>query len=268
MKQLILTSLAALLLTAAPLPSFAQAPPRAGEDTAQIQATGRVQNVSNRDFTLEVRGMTFRVTYDLPQITGRLDFRAGDRVRVEGELVNTDRIRASQVRLVDRARDERDPLDRRTGNVEGTIRRIDRENRTMTVQTDEGNYTVKWEEGASFYRDNERSAPRDFRSGDRVRVTGRRLEGREIQARRIFMGGRAGWTNNAIGEVTGINSRNNELQVDFGGEIWTVRFRPNDLRDNGRALDLNRLRVGQDVRVSGASRTGRVVDATGVELLR
>lgn len=268
MKQLILTSVAALLLTTAPLPSFAQVTPRPSDDNVQVQATGRVENVSNRDFTLEARGMTFRVTYDLPQIVGRLDFRAGDRVRVEGELVNTDRIRATQVRLVERGRNDRDPLDRRTGNVEGTIRRIDRENRTMSVQTDEGNYTVKWEEGASFYRNGERGAPRDFRVGDSIRVTGRRLEGREIEARRVFTGGRAGWSNNAIGEVTGINSRNNELQVDFGGEIWTVRFKPNDVRDNGKVLDLSRLRVGQDVRVSGASRTGRVVDATGVELLR
>jgi hypothetical protein len=87
-------------------------------------------------------------------------------------------------------------------------------------------------------------------------------------ARRVVFGGKAGWTNNAVGEIIGIDGRQKELDVDFEGEVWTVRADKATFRRGGRRVELDDLRLGQDVRVSGSARGGRTVEATGVEVLR
>jgi hypothetical protein len=126
---------------------------------------------------------------------------------------------------------------------------------------------VVWDENTEFIRNGTRGSYREFREGDAVRIIGRRNADGEILARRVLSGGQAGWTNGGVGELVSLDSRTQEAEVDFDGEVRTVRLNNAEIRRGGRRTDLNGLRLGQDVRVTGTARGGNI-DATLVEVVR
>lgn len=267
---LVVTATALFTLTALPavsaqgVPSPSLGSPRLNEDAVQVSALGRVQSDSTGSgFTLQVKNLTYRVTY-APR-GNRVEVRRGDRVRVVGEIEETDRIVANQVLIVERGRER----ERRSSSVlAGTIRNIDRENQQMTVATETGGTTrVTWGDDVEFYRNTTRSGPREFRPGDRVRVVGRQ-RGNEFSARRVIYGGQPGWVNGGIGEIVSLDSRAREAEVDFDGDIWTVKLGNATIRRGGQRADLDDLRLGQDLRVTGTARGNKTVEATSVEVAR
>jgi hypothetical protein len=270
-KQALWALAAAAFFAAAPV-ALAQLPgriqtPLLQEEGVEVQAVGHVQSVGNGFFTLVVRDMTFRVTHrGNVGAVGRIDdrnLRVGDRVRVIGNLADRERIQAEQLQILQRGRPGRQP-----NTVAGTIRRIERNQNLLVVDTNDGNFRVTWNENTEFVRNSTRSGPAEFRVGDPVRVVGRRDGVGQMIARRVMFGGRPGWTNNSVGEIIGIDGRERELDVDFEGEVWTVRLTNAQIRRVGRRLDINDLRIGQDIRVAGTARGGRTVDASTVDVLR
>jgi len=270
MKNLALAAMAALTL----LPvsgAYAQVQPGgvlrgSTEDSIQITAVGRVQSeLTGNVFTLQVRNLTYRVSYSTRGIANRLDVNRGDRVRVVGEISGeADRIMADQVTLVDRGRG---PVTSTV--VSGTIRSIDRQGGLMfvTAAAPDTNLRVTWGDEAEFYRNSTRSGPAEFRVGDRVRIAGRR-QGNEFRARRVTYGGQPGWTDGGVGEIVSLDSRDKEAEVDFDGEIWTVRLNTATIRRNQQRIEIDDLRLGNDIRVHGTARGQRAIDATRIEIAR
>jgi hypothetical protein len=84
----------------------------------------------------------------------------------------------------------------------------------------------------------------------------------------VVANARAGWVNNAIGEIVAINGRTRTLEVDFDGEVWTVQARAAGIFRNNRRLEIDDLRVGQDIRVQGRGAGGRQVGAERIEVVR
>jgi len=263
MKQLARVAAAAALILTSCEPARAQAGGAASEEGVEVQATGRVVSPSQDNFTLEVRGMRFRVVHTPALGQRRAEVRQGDRVRVSGSLVSADQIRAETVTMLQRASGRREST-----VVTGTIRRIDREQKEMRVATSDGVVRVEWGENTEFVRDTVRSGPREFFVGEAVRVAGRRTAPNEMQARRVVFGGRPGWTTGAVGEIVGIDARSREIDVDFDGEVWTVRLGTAAIRRRDQRIQIDDLRIGEDVRVTGSGRANRTVDGTQVEVLR
>ncbi|HTE17713.1 MAG TPA: DUF5666 domain-containing protein [Armatimonadota bacterium] len=250
---------------------FNRPPISAGSgDTALVNAVGRVASVSGNDnFTLEVRRMTFRVSWGQRARFGNTPVRVGDRVRVAGELVEQDRLVVDSVEVVQRGSGGGNGGPGQANVVTGTIRTIDREEQRMVLTTTGGGTVrVSWNPDTEFIRNTVRSGPREFRVGDAVRVVGRREGGNEVLARRVFFGANGGWVNNRVGEIVGLDSRAREAEVSFEGQVVTVRLQNATIRRAGRELDLNDLRLGQDVRVAGTARGANAVDATLVEIVR
>jgi hypothetical protein len=267
-KRLFLAAAAALAL-AAPAGAQVNLPGSPNEEGASIQATGIVQAATQQDaFTLRVRGMSFRVLYQPGPGQRRQEVRTGDRVRVNGDLTSADQIRADSVMVLQRGGGGGGNGPRQSRTVTGTIRRIDRETKEMRVATSDGVVRVQWNENTEFQRDTTRSGPREFFVGDAVRIVGRRGTDNEMVARRVLFGGRAGWANGGVGEIVGIDARAREIDVDFDGEVWTVRLGSAQLRRRDQRIQIDDLRIGQDVRVSGSGRGTRAVDASIVEVVR
>jgi hypothetical protein len=239
-----------------------QGAPRSGNDAVQVSATGRVQNESGPGFTIQVKNLTYRVTYG--QRATRTEVRRGDRVRVVGEITEADSIEADSVLVIERGRE----TPRNSTVVSGIIRNLDRDNQGMTVATNGGVTTrVTWGEDVEFVRNTTRSGARDFRVGDQVRVIGRQ-RGNEFVARRVVYGGQVGWVNGGIGEIVGLDARAKEADVDFDGDIWTVKLNNATIRRQGQRAELDDLRLGQDLRVTGTARGSKTVEATAVEVAR
>jgi hypothetical protein len=274
MKRLTLCVVAAVMLSLGCRPAAAQLQPiqRPGPDSAedgiQVTATGRVQAlIAGGGFTLLSRGMTFRVATERPAAApGRSDVRIGDRVRVLGELGAPDRIAADEVQILQRARGG----GAASREIVGTIRRVDLEERRIALSTSAGPVRIEWDEETEFYRNSARAGARAFREGEQIRVQLRRGGVGENLARRIFMGAgpAAGWSPTAVGEIVGLDARNREMDVDFGGQVVTVRVRSATFRRSGRPVELDDLRLGQDVRIGGSARGDRSIDATQVEIVR
>jgi uncharacterized protein DUF5666 len=271
MKPYLMGALAAaLFVSAAPnaLAGGVGAPGGAGaapsnEDEVRVQVTGRVESVVDREsFDLVSKGLRFRVASSPRFRASETEVRRGDRVRVSGELERSDRILAYSVNIVERGRGGR-----ASNALTGTIRTLDRTGERFTLATPGGNLRVVWDEDTEFIRNSVRSSPREFREGDSVRIIGRRNADGDIEARRVLSGGQAGWTNGGVGEIVSLDSRNQEAEVDFDGEVRTVRLNNAEIRARGRRGDLNDLRLGHDVRVTGTVRGGNI-DASLVELVR
>jgi hypothetical protein len=137
----------------------------------------------------------------------------------------------------------------------------------LTAAAPDTNLRVTWDEDVEFYRNTTRSGPGEFRVGDRVRVVGRR-QGNEFRARRVVYGGQPGWTDGGIGEIVSLDARDREAEIDFDGEIWTVRLANAVIRRNQQRMDIDDLRLGNDVRVFGTARGQRAIDATRIEFAR
>lgn len=239
------------------------------EDSIQVTAVGRVQSeLPNDVFALQVGNQTFRVSYSSRVAANRVAVRRGDRVRVVGEITEVGRIVADQVQVIDRGRGGAGGP-RASTVVTGTIRSIDRQGGLMFVSAapPDTNLRVTWGDEVEFYRNTTRSGPGEFRNGDRVRIVGRR-QGNELRARRVVYGGQPGWTDGAIGEIVSLDARDREAEIDFDGEIWTVRLANAVIRRNQQRMDIDDLRLGNDVRVFGAARGQRAIDATRVEFAR
>lgn len=234
---------------------------RVVNEAVQVAAVGRVQSESGPGFVLQVKNLTYRVTYG-PRATNRTEVRRGDRVRVVGEITEADSIVADTVLLLERGREQR-----ASTVLAGTIRNLDREGQGMTLTTDTGTMRVTWGEDVEFFRNTTRSGPREFRPGDRVRVIGRQ-RGNEFAARRVVYGGQAGWVNGGIGEIVSLDGRAKEAEVDFDGDIWTVKLNNATIRKQGQRAELDDLRLGQDLRVTGTARGNKTVEATAVEVAR
>ena len=234
--------------------------PRSNNEAVQVAAVGRVQNESGPGFTLQVRNLIYQVTYGAR--ASRTAVRRGDRVRVVGEITDMDSIVADTVLVLERGREQRSST-----VLAGTIRNLDREGQGMTLTTESGTTRVTWGEDVEFFRNSTRSGPREFRPGDRVRVIGR-MRGTEFNARRVVYGGQAGWVNGGIGEIVGLDARAKEAEVDFDGDIWTVKLGNATIRRQGQRADLDDLRLGQDLRVTGTARGSKTVEATSVEVAR
>lgn len=272
--QALVLAVASVAIAAPSVPAqvFDRPPLSAGSgDTALINAVGRVIAVSGNDnFTMEVRRMTFRVNWGQRARFGNTQVRVGDRVRVSGELVEADRIVVDSVDVVQRGGGgDGNGGPGQANVVSGTIRTLDREEQRMVLTTTGGGAVrVSWNEDTEFIRNTVRSGPREFRVGDAVRVVGRREGGNEVVARRVFFGANGGWANNRVGEIVGLDSRAREAEVSFDGQVIVVRLQNATIRRAGRELDLNDLRLGQDVRVAGTARGANAVDATLVEIVR
>ena len=249
--------------------------PRGNEDAVNVSAVGRVQSAQpSGSFTIQIRNLTYRVSYSRANGAGnRQEVRTGDRVRVIGEITATDQISADQVLVIERGRGGDGPGGGRPGRpssvLSGTIRNIDRDQNELTVTTDTGNVRVTWDEDTEFYRNSTRGGPREFRQGERVRVVGRSRGGNEFSARRVLYGGSAGWQNAGIGEIVALDARQKEADVDFDGDVWTVKLATATIRRGGQRAELDDLRLGQDIRVTGAAARGpKTVDANLVEVVR
>lgn len=246
-----------------------------GEDRAEVALLGRVQTLGSLadSFTVQARTLSFRVSYSNRFAGTRPSLRRGDRVRVVGTLLETDRVTADSVVVLGRG----DQAGGGAGGagarstIAGTIRRIDREARELRVATEKGDTVrVQWDDETDFLRDRVRSGPREFFQGDKVRITGRREGREEMAARRVVYGGAPGWTNGAEGEIVGLNARTREVEVDFDGEVWTIRTTGARLRsrEDGQ-IDFDNLRLGQEIRVQGTARpSSRVVEAQRVDVVR
>ena len=271
--QALVLAVASVAIAAPSVPAqvFDRPPLSAGSgDTALINAVGRVVSVSGNDnFTMEVRRMTFRVSWGQRARFGNTQVRVGDRVRVSGELIESDRIVVDSVEVVRGGGGGGNGGPGQANVVSGTIRTLDREEQRMVLTTAAGGTVrVSWNEDTEFIRNTVRSGPREFRVGDAVRVVGRREGGNEVAARRVFFGANGGWVNNRVGEIVGLDSRAREAEVSFDGQVIVVRLQNATIRRAGRELDLNDLRLGQDVRVAGTARGANAVDATLVEIVR
>lgn len=236
---------------------------RPGGEFIVIRTRGRVESISSPDrFVISSKGLRFRVDYR--QTSGRSNLRVGDQVHVSGQLIEQDRITAEELEVTQRGRG-----DRSSTVLTGQIRSINRQTGRMSVETPRGPVAVGYNTDTEWVRNNSRSRLDDFKVGDRVRIVG--FEGRENvwRARRVIQGGRAGYTTGGVGEIVGLDARNQEMEVDFEGEIWTVRLRGATLRRANRPVQLDDLRLGQDVRITGTARAGeRRVEATSVDVLR
>lgn len=236
----------------------------AADDGVQVTATGRVQSVSGLEqFVLETRRMTFRVSYR--SRIGQQAIRSGERVRVTGELVEQDRIIADSLQVVGGGTGR--PGGRLSRVTTGTIRDIDRTGRRMSVTTSAGVMRVTWDDETEFTRETTRSSPREFRVGDEVRIVGSRT-GNDLTARRVLYGGRPGFNNGGVGEIVSLDARAQEMEVDFDGEVVTVRMRNATIRRGNRPAEIDDLRLGQDVRVTGTARGRDTIDASQVEVVR
>jgi hypothetical protein len=266
---------AALLLTAMPFAAAqvgtpGQRPfPTRLEEGVTVQAVGRVTAVSpgQAEFTLVAGRVTLRVRVDRRRETDNV--RVGDRVRVQGDMVDSGLLDADAIYIVDRGRPGGGPGQGNSDFVNGQIRRFDRDSTEFVLDSsDDRNVRVSFNESTVFVRDGNVARPRDFRVGDTVRVIGRRIDRNEFRARRVVANARAGWVNNAIGEIVAINGRTRTLEVDFDGEVWTVQARAAGIFRNNRRLEIDDHRVGQDIRVQGRGAGGRQVGAERIEVVR
>lgn len=236
---------------------------RYGTEFVLVRTRGRVESVSSSDrFVLSSKGMRFRVDYR--SVGNRPNLRVGDQVHLSGQLVEQDRITAEELEVTQRGRG-----DRASTVLTGQIRSINRQTGRLSIETPRGPVSVGYNAETEWVRNNNRSRLEEFRVGDNVRIVG--FEGRENvwRARRVIQGGRAGYVTGGVGEIVGLDARDQEIEVDFEGEIWTVRLRGATLRRANRPIQLDNLRLGQDVRVTGTARAGdRRVDATAVDVLR
>jgi len=239
---------------------------RPAGDFVIIRTRGRVESITSPErFVISSKGLRFRVDYR--QVTGRSTLRVGDQVHVTGQLVEQDRITAEELEVSQRGGGGRG--DRASTVLSGQIRSINRQTGRISVDTPRGPVAVGYNTDTEWMRNNGRSRLEDFKVGDNVRIVG--FEGRENvwRARRVIQGGRAGYQAGSVGEIVGLDARNQEMEVDFEGEIWTVRMRGATLRRSNRPIQMDDLRLGQDVRITGTSRAGdRRVDATAVDVLR
>jgi len=269
MKSTVFAALAAVTLL--PLPAVQAQQQRAPQASIEVTAVGEATSaLSGNAFTLRVRNMTYTVSYTTQGLRNRVEVRRGDTVRVVGEITEANRIMADQVQVLNRggAGGGIGGPSRQSTVVTGTIRSIDRNGGVMFVNAPpDNNLRVTWGDDVEFYRNTSRSNPREFRQGDQVRIVGRRV-GNEFRARRVLYGGKAGWTDGAIGEVVGLDARDKEAEIDFDGEIWVVRLNNATIRRNNQRVELSDLRLGQDVRVYGTARGNRALDASRVEVVR
>jgi hypothetical protein len=268
-------SLAAALIVPLPIGACAQLFPRGEREQSRgrgdrdeqitLNARGRVRSAERDSFVLEVNDMTFTVETRGRNWTQILGLSRGDLVRVSGELVAAGRIDAESVQIIRKGGGGNDS---RLRTVTGSIRRIDRERNLIVLDGPDDNIRLRYDRDTDFYRDGRPSTLASFKEGERVRAIGKRAGDGVIDARRVHFGGRAGWANNSIGEIVALDSRQNQMEVDFDGEIWTVRLRRADIRDRDRKIGIGDLRLEQDVRVRGTAAGDRIVDATQVEIYR
>jgi hypothetical protein len=268
---------AALFVSAAPFVAaqgggVARVPfPTRLEEGVTLQAVGRVTAVTpgQAEFTLSTGRVTLRVRADR-RLRDNPNVRVGDRVRVQGDMVDNGLVEAEAIYIVDRGRPGGGgPGQGNSDFVNGQIRRFDRDSTEFVLDSsDDRNVRVSFNESTVFVRDGNVARPRDFRVGDTVRVIGRRIDRNEFRARRVVANARAGWVNNAIGEIISINGRTRTLEVDFDGEVWTVQARTAGIFRNNRRLEIDDLRVGQDIRVQGRGAGGRQVGAERIEVVR
>lgn len=232
-----------------------------GPDFVVVRARGRVESMTGSDrFVLSSKGMRFRVDYRPKD--RRVNFRQGDQVHLRGALTEPDRITASELVVTERGRRERV-----SRTLTGTLSQVNRNTRRLVVDTAGRKVTVVYNDRTEFFRNSGRGSATDFRVGEAVRIVGAPGADRVVVARRIYSGGRPGFTSGAVGEIVGLDARDQEIDVDFDGEVWTVRLRQATLKRANRRLQIEDLRLGQDVRVNGSARPDRNVDASAVEVL-
>lgn len=269
MKRINVWAIAVAALASASV-VYAQLPEKFGitqkEDGARIQAVGRVRDVDPQraTFTLRVRDMVFKVSQYIGKVEHNRPLRDGQRVRVFGDLVSQDRIEADKIEIPEG--DRNDDRGSKANTVSGVIRDINIGERRLTVEAALGRVSVKYDDDTEFYFNDKPSGARQFKPGDTVRVVGRRTGLNSILARRILQGGRAGWVNGGVGEVVALDKRAQEIDVDFDGEVWVVRVNRARIRRGPANIQIDELRIGEDVRVSGTALTGKTVDATTVEV--
>lgn len=237
----------------------------------QVVAVGRVQEAPTGgvSLTLEANNMTFTVNLANPRFTERAAWRKGDLVRVVGELVERNRIQATEVKVLDSRGDNvggGGDGDASRTRLTGKVRGLNRETGEFNLNTGTGEPTrVRIGERTEIFRGTEKVGRGQLQAGDEVRVIGVRRE-RMLNAQRIEIGpAAAGWSNGAIGEIVSINARNNEMEVDFGGQTWVVKIQNARLRRNEQRAELSDFRVGRDVRVFGTSSRARTVEANLIE---
>jgi len=243
------------------------------DDGAKVQLFGRVRSAERGSFVLAVRGMTFHVSAQRREVTSRQDVREGDRVRVFGDMLGGDHIDAEQVQIVERAHVEQ-PAEalRPSGRMSphtltGTVREVDLKGRRMVVAVPAGNLQVDVDEDTNYWRDGAQCHLRDFRVGDTVRVAGKRSAPNAITARKIAYGGPVGWSNGAAGEILSLDKRARELEVDFDGQVCVVKLGSAPIRVDTRRVEMDDLRLDQEVRVFGTARGANTVEASKVEVV-
>lgn len=253
-------------------------PSMLSDDGARVQVLGRVRSADANSFVLVAKNMTYRVQATRRDVTSRQDVREGDRVRVFGDLVAQDRIDAGQVQIVERAsRDEQvnQESDGRVRTITGTIKEIDRPNGRMVLTVPAGNLRVDVDQDTVYMRAGQPARLSAFRTGESVRVVGERSGLNAISARRVVFGEgqaqtqTAGWTSGAEGRIVSLDTRAKEMEVDFDGDVYTVKIGNAAIRHNDKQpIEFNDLRLGHPVRVFGAIRGAKTVEATRIEAIR
>jgi len=251
------------------------------EDGVRVQVFGRVRSADASSFVLVAKNMTSHVQATRRNGTSRQDVREGDRVRVFGDLTAQDRIDAGQVQIVERAAADEQAASEggpRRG-ITGTIKQIDRQANRMMLTVPAGNLRVDLDGDTTYMRSGQPARLSEFRTGESVRVVGERSGVNAITARRVVFGDTQTqtqtqtqtrtWTTGATGEIVSLDNRAKEMEVDFDGDVYTVKVGSAAIRHTDKQpIQFDDLRLEHQVRVYGTVRGTRTIEATKIEAIR
>jgi hypothetical protein len=226
---------------------------------------------TERDLRVEVRGE--RYTVEVPKGTrvsrdGRPisvhELREGDRIRIQGDWRDRDRIRAERVEAFsDRYGGDRYDDLRLSRSYRGTMERLDRGEQTFRIRTRNGTFDVDARDADVV--DNGRSRRfSDLREGDDVRIYVSRERGRTLIATRIVRGDDYGDFSDSrldpprgtiSGRIEAVDFLNRTVRLRTDLVPMTIRIPTSaDLfndRDRGRRIDFRDLHEGDTIRVTG-----------------
>lgn len=249
------------------------------DDGVRVQVFGRVRSADANSFVLVVKNMTYRVQATRRNVTSRQDVHEGDRVRVFGDLIAQDRIDAGQVQIVERAAAEEQATSEgvpRRG-ITGTIKEIDRQSGRMVLTVPAGNLRVQMDGDTIYMRGGQAARLSEFRIGESVRVVGERSAPNAIAARRVVFGDAQTqtqtqartWTSGATGEIVSLDNRTKEIEIDFDGDVYTVKAVNAAIRHTDKqSIQFDDLRLEHQVRVYGTVRGAKTIEATRIEAIR
>jgi hypothetical protein len=237
---------------------------RALPDQAQVRVLGRVKSVGakGQSVRVESNGMVFTAERAEGTVLPRVH--PGDRVLLAGELQPGGKILLESMQPV--------PTQRVPGvagrPLVGTLLSVDRRRRRLILRSETGKRVpVSYRRETTFVRLGRRSRAEELRFGDRIWVdregpgssagTTTRVEVVDANEGR-FVG---------VGEVTAVDSPQQQLRVRLSAGSRTVLAGQAQLRGPVGLLEFRSLKVGQSVRVIGTERRGVIV-AQRIETVR